>query len=360
MFIQEEIQLKTLITMSTPALAKWFTVVQTEQDVRDALSFCKKQDCGYVILGQGSNTVLTQNIDQLVIANRIGGAGQITDLFASDAIQLVAQTQNTVDLKIAAGVNWHQLVEQSLQQGYSGLEQLALIPGLVGAAPIQNIGAYGVELKDVLVSVQAIEVDTGKTVELTNAECEFAYRESVFKRRPNTFFISYVTLRLNKQLQQYEVDQLYPALQAAFSGLAQEQVDSSQVFATVCEVRASKLPDPQVIPNAGSFFKNPIVSAEQKETILSRYSDLVYFPHGESDSDGEKYKLAAGWLIEKVGLKGRYQSNGIGCYEKQALVIVNPQQQSGEQVLAYAKQVTEKVQQTFGVELEIEPRVYLN
>jgi len=354
MFIQENIQLQNLNTMATSSIASWFTVVQNTQDVREALEFCQKQGCEFLVIGEGSNTLFTKDIDKLIIANRIGGAGQIEDLFSSDAIQVISETDETIDLEVGAGVNWHQLVEQSVEQGLSGLEQLALIPGLVGAAPIQNIGAYGSEVKHVLLSVQAMNVETCVLEELSNEECQFEYRDSLFKQNPNDYIITSLHIRLNKQPKEYSLDELYPALQNELQD--NKNIDSSAVFEAVCKVRESKLPNPQEIPNTGSFFKNPVVSEDKHVALKQAFKNVISYP--SSTLNGSEYKLAAGWLIEQAGFRGEYAESGIGCYEKQALVVVNPQKKLGKEVLEHASLVQEKVSALFGVDLEIEPRVY--
>lgn len=358
MHIQENIQLRSLNTMATPAIAKWFAVAQTEEDILFAVDFCKEKQCQLLVLGEGSNTVFINNLNVLVLANRIGGAGQIRNLFSSDAIEFVSETTSSVDFLIGAGVKWHQVVEQSLQNGYSGLEQMALIPGLVGAAPIQNIGAYGSELKDVLQNVHAIDTRTGEMLEFSNRQCEFAYRDSLFKQKPGQYIITKVQLRFSKHEVIYKLDQLYPALRKAVKkkiaekSITDQTVNSQAIFDAVCAVRESKLPNPKEMPNAGSFFKNPIISQEMMSGLLKAFPAVVHYPVDEG------FKLAAGWLIEQAGLKGVFCENGVACYDKQALVIVNPKMSSGQQVIKFAALVQQKIVEKFGVELEIEPRLY--
>ncbi len=353
MQIQQNIQLQKLNTMATPAYAKWFAVVQQDQDILAALDFCEQQQCDYLVLGEGSNSLFISDLDVLVIANRIGGAGQIADLFAdvnNQAINRINDTQDYSDFQIGAGVNWHQLVEQSLQYGYYGLEHMALIPGLVGAAPIQNIGAYGCEVKDLLVSVRAFDTKQKKFIELDHSECQFAYRDSLFKHNPERYIITYVTLRLQKHSQEFSLDSMYPALQDVLS--KHQTINQFDIFQAVCEVRQSKLPSPKDIPNSGSFFKNPIVSTQQKVDLQKQFPELVSY------SVPEGAKLAAGWLIEQAGLKGFFAENGVGCYEKQALVVVNPDKAEGQAVLDFSKYVQTTIYEKFGVMLEIEPRLY--
>ncbi len=339
--------------MATPAYAKWFAVVQKDQDILDALDFCQQQQCDYLVIGEGSNSLFISDIDSLVVANRIGGAGQIIDLFEnldSPAVKRIQDTPVYSDFQIGAGVNWHQLVKQSLQHGYFGLEHLALIPGLVGAAPIQNIGAYGSEVKDVLVSVRAFDTKQKTFVVLEHSECQFAYRDSLFKQQPERYIITHVTLRLQKQPQQFSLDSMYPALRDALGHL--QVINQQDIFKAVCEVRQSKLPSPTDIPNSGSFFKNPVVPNQQKTDLEKQFPELVSYAVPEGA------KLAAGWLIEHAGLKGFFAESGVGCYEKQALVVVNPSKAEGRSVLDFSRYVQSVVNEKFGVQLEIEPRLY--
>ena len=350
MQIQNNIQLQNLNTMATPAVAKWFAVAQTEADIVSAMEFCQQQACEYLVLGEGSNSLFINDLDLLVIANRIGGAGQIPDIFSSKAIRTIDENEDKISLRVGAGVNWHQLVEQSLQQGFYGLEQLALIPGLVGAAPIQNIGAYGSEIQDVLITVRAYDTEQQAFVELSKQECQFAYRDSVFKQNPNRYIITAVDLRLAKQVAEYTLESVYAGLRPELQD--KKTITAKAVFNAVCKTRKAKLPDPKVIPNAGSFFKNPVVTKEQEQALKKQFPDLVSYPVEEG------IKLAAGWLIEQAGLKGFSQDNGVGCYEKQALVLINPNKASGQSVLDFSEEVKQVAMNKFCVDLEVEPRLY--
>jgi len=338
--------------MATPAVAKWFVVLQEESEIPSVIEFCEQQSCDFLVLGEGSNSVFLSDIDLLVIANRIGGAGTMPDLFECDAMRLLEETDDYCDFAIGAGVNWHQLVEQSLNSGYFGLERLALIPGLVGAAPIQNIGAYGSELSEFLQTVRAYDVKKKSFVNLVKSDCQFSYRDSIFKQQAGRYIITEVTLRLQKKQPTYQVELLYPALAKRFSDSNVEEVSAQEVFASVCDVRRSKLPSPKRIPNSGSFFKNPVVSNQQFESIKKDYPEIVSFPVAEG------VKLAAGWLIDQLGFKGHLNESGIGCYEKQALVITNQNKQPGKEVFNFTIFLQMQVQRHFGVTMEIEPRLY--
>ena len=351
--IQENIQLQNLNTMATPSIAKWFMVAQTEDDIVAAMEFCQQQSCDYLVLGEGSNSLFLNDLDIFVIANRIGGAGQISDVFSSKAISTLAENDSTIDLRIGAGVNWHQLVKQSLEHEYYGLEQLALIPGLVGAAPIQNIGAYGSELQDVLINVRAFDVEKKQFIELTKQDCQFAYRDSLFKQKPKRYIITAVDLRLTKKIPTYSFDSVYAGLKPELAECQKCQtITPHDVFDAVCKTRTAKLPDPKIIPNAGSFFKNPVVSKEKEQALKIEFPNLVSY----SVENG--IKLAAGWLIEQTGFKGKSQENGVGCYEKQALVLINPEKTIGQSVYDFSEKVKQSVNTKFGVELEVEPRIY--
>ena len=350
MQVQENIQLQNLNTMATPSITKWFMVAQTEADIVTAMEFCQQRNCDYLVLGEGSNSLFLNDLNMLVIANRIGGAGQISEVFSSKAVKTLSEDISGIDLRIGAGVNWHQLVEQSLQQGFYGLEQLALIPGLVGAAPIQNIGAYGSELQDVLSNVRAFDTEIKEFVELNKQDCQFAYRDSIFKQNPKRYIITAVDLRLTKQALVYSLDSVYTGLKSELTEC--QTITSQDIFNAVCKTRTAKLPDPKIVPNAGSFFKNPVVSKEKEQALKKEFPNLVSY------SIDNGVKLAAGWLIEQAGFKGKIQADGVSCYERQALVLVNPKKVQGSAVVAFSQKVKVAVSNKFGVELEIEPRIF--
>ncbi|RBP53241.1 UDP-N-acetylmuramate dehydrogenase [Arenicella xantha] len=326
-------ELQTYNSLAVPAQATHLAAVGSLAELKQALVFAGEHQLPILVLGEGSNTVLSKDFSGLVILNRLRG------------IDVVSDMEEFVELVVAAGENWHTLVAYTVEHGWSGLENLALIPGLVGAAPIQNIGAYGVEVKDTIVAVECLDRATGEPVSLTNDECEFAYRDSIFKRSLNDkLVITAVRFRLSKNT---ACNLSYPAL-AAEVGEAKSPLD---VFKAVCDIRARKLPSPKQTPNVGSFFKNPVVSAEQHKKLRDEFPELVSFA-----VDGS-YKLAAAWLIDKAGWKQK-AVNGVQVHQKQALVICNPQRRSGSAILNYAKQIQADILSKFGVELEIEPRIY--
>lgn len=290
-----------------------------------------------MVLGGGSNVVLAPSLTGLLIKVQTKG------------IRLLEQTAQEHVVEAQAGEVWHDFVAHCLAQGWAGLENLALIPGTVGAAPVQNIGAYGVELDQRFHSLLAWDLHAGRQVEMGAADCRFAYRDSVFKRDvPGRWLIVAVRLRLPRQWQPVLA---YPDLQRLFAQ-QQSEVQARQVFDAVCEIRRSKLPDPAVLGNAGSFFKNPVVDAAGYEALRTEHPGLVAY----AQPDG-RYKLAAGWLIEQAGWKGR-RMGPVGMHERQALVLVNHGGATADDVLALAGQVTSSISQRFGVLLEQEPVVF--
>ena len=331
--IQHNISLQAYNSMAIAAQAKALASVATIEELSQALSYARDKQLSALVLGEGSNTIFRDDYPGLIILNRIKG------------IERIDQNHNSVTVRAAAGENWHEFVDYTIKQGWYGLENLALIPGLVGAAPMQNIGAYGVELKDRLLSVDYLEVETGNVVTLQNKDCQFGYRESCFKHELlGKAVILSVTFVLSKVS---EVELSYPALAQRFG----QTPTPEQVFEEVVKIRQSKLPMPETIPNAGSFFKNPVVDEPHYEKLKKQYPDLVAFKTEQG------VKLAAGWLIDRAGWKQR-EHNGVKVHDKQALVIVNPLKRSGEVVLEFADQIQNDIKKRFDVLLEIEPRTY--
>lgn len=316
--------------------ARFAVHVRSEADLLAALADPRAQDLPLVVLGGGSNVVLTQDLDALVLLMEIPGYA----VASADAAHLVTA---------GAGENWHALVCRTIADGLPGLENLALIPGTAGAAPIQNIGAYGVELRERFDSLRALDRHSGEFVHLTLEQCQFAYRDSLFKREGrDRYIITAVTLRLPLPWQ--------PVL--GYAELARELAQDAAVHSTadrirdaVIAIRARKLPDPAQVGNAGSFFKNPVVGAEQRDALLVRYPNLV--SHAQPDGS---YKLAAGWLIDQCGFKG-VSDGPVGVYGKQALVLVHHGGGTGQALLALAHRIADAVQARFGVRIEPEPVV---
>jgi len=285
------------------------------------------------VLGGGSNLLLSGDLDALVIKVELMGKS------------LIAEDDEAWLVRAAAGENWHDFVMWTLESGWGGLENLALIPGTVGAAPVQNIGAYGAEAGDYLDSLRAIDLDSGQTRVFSRAECDFAYRDSIFKHAPERWLICEVTFRLPKRHRPHTA---YGEIEKELAALG-GSVTPAKVAQAVIQVRMRKLPDPAVLGNAGSFFKNPIVPAAQRDALLAAHPTLVSY----AQADG-RYKLAAGWLIEKAGWKGK-RLGAVGMYEQQALVMVNHGGATGAEVHALMAAVQEAVLAQFSVTLEAEP-----
>jgi UDP-N-acetylmuramate dehydrogenase len=331
-----QFNLQKFNTLAVPAVADFFVSVSTEAELWDALKFARERNLPMLLLGGGSNIVLQHNFPGLVVHIRLMGK------------ELIGEDNDFYYVRAAAGENWHELVEYCLDNHYWGLENLSLIPGSVGAAPIQNIGAYGVELKDVISELTALDIKSGLSVTFPKDACQFGYRDSIFKQALlDKYVITSVTLQLRKQPR---LILEYPALKQALAN-CDHPVTPADVSEIVCNIRRSKLPDPQKIPNVGSFFKNPIVSERKLAELKDAFPDLVFYPAG----DGE-FKLAAGWLIEKAGWKG---FEGEACvHSSQALVLTNPHHRPGTDVLALAERIRQSVAKLFGVGLEQEPRNY--
>ncbi len=332
--IQVDVPLQQYNTLAIPAKAAFLSRCTNLNQIRQCLSFAADKDLAPIVLGEGSNTVFAKDVDGLVILNRLTG------------IEVLKETEQSVVIKVAAGENWHDFVKYALEQSWFGLENLALIPGLVGAAPIQNIGAYGVEVKDAIESVEFIDIASLESRKLNQSECEFAYRDSIFKKDlRDCCIITSVTFRLTKLA---DSNISYPAL----ANSVPQSASPLDVFEAVCEIRSSKLPMPDDLPNAGSFFKNPIVSASQHLELIERFSDLVSYP-----ISGGGAKLAAGWMIDQRGWKSK-SVQGVYMHREQALVLINPNMKSGQSVLHLAGEIQADIKCHFGVTLEIEPRVY--
>ena len=328
----KQADLQSLNTLAIPARAQFLQYVENLEELHAALDFARRQRLKTLVLGEGSNIVLSGDYSGLVICQRIKG------------IEEIDRHGDQILIRVAAGENWHQFVEYCLEQGWYGLENLALIPGLVGAAPIQNIGAYGVELKDIFSSLEYIDIQTGESHRLQNHECQFAYRHSIFKGfLKDRVVITHLTVKLSTKA---KVVLEYSAL----SELVGNKATPIDVFQAVCELRKAKLPDPANVPNAGSFFKNPVVDHRQLEKIKAKYPNVVSFPFEGS------FKLAAAWLIEHRGWKDRCHA-GVQIHKNQALVIINPESASGDEVLNFAQQIQRDIHSNFDVSLEIEPVV---
>ena len=350
MLVENQVSLQPFNTFGIQARAHTFIRISDVADVlalhREHPTWLRSQP---LVLGGGSNLVLTGDVAQAVLKVEIMGR------------ELVGETPHHWVVQAGAGENWHSFVDWSLAQGWPGLENLALVPGTVGASPVQNIGAYGVELQDRFHSLDAVDLLTGQLFSLDAAQCGFGYRDSVFKHAPGNVrhlglagraLITHVRFALPKKWMP-ELSYVDLARKAEETGTAHPS--ARQVFDWVCDIRRAKLPDPAVVGNAGSFFKNPTVSAEQCADIIARDPKVVHYPM----PDGS-VKLAAGWLIDACGWKGKAVGNA-AVYDKQALVLVNKggpaNPATGGEVMTLAKVIQTSVYERFGLRLEIEPVV---
>lgn len=325
-------------TLALEAYSLALLEINNDAELLEALAGARSNNTPVVVLGEGSNVVLAGNLQCLVLVQ------------CSHGIEILEDHEEFVLLRVAAGENWHSFVRWSLQQGYYGLENLALIPGTVGAAPIQNIGAYGVELERFIDAVHGRVIDSSELISLTNEECQFAYRDSIFKHElRDRLVITQVDFKLSKKAM---LELQYPALANALGSKAAEILTPQDVFDAVVQIRQSKLPDPVVTPNAGSFFKNPLIDAKQAELLKNKFPDLPVYPQ----SDG-MVKIAAAWLIDYCGWKG-YRENGVGVHPEHALVLVNSSATSGLVLLNLAEKIAVSVKNSFAIDLEIEPRTY--
>jgi len=333
--ILPDVSLKPFNSLALPGVAAFFCRATSIDALRQGLEFARARSLPVTVLGGGSNIVVSGDVPGLVIA------------LATAGIDVVSEDDDEVVVRVAAGENWHGLVAYSLEQGWCGLENLALIPGSVGAAPIQNIGAYGVELDRVLVLVEVMDVTSGDVRAMSKADCQLAYRDSIFKHSlKGQVIITAVTLKLSKAPQ---LNISYPELKQALSGIGRPT--PRDVFAKVCALRQAKLPDPAVIHNAGSFFKNPVLAPNEAAVLMARHPDIPRYPQ----ADGA-IKFPAAWLIDRAGWKGRREDQ-VGVHHNQALVLVHFGGGCGDQLLDFAHRIADDVRAKFGVDLEMEPVV---
>ncbi|MDD3789553.1 MAG: UDP-N-acetylmuramate dehydrogenase [Petrimonas sp.] len=332
MNIKHNIQLQPYNSFRTKAVAKLFCEPETEAELSEILQ--TYADEPKLILGGGYNLFFTKDFDGLVIKPAMRG------------IKKLSENDDSVEMEVGAAENWDDFVSYCVSHGYSGVENLSLIPGTVGAAPIQNIGAYGTEVKDVIVSVRAVEMASGESLEFSNAACEFEYRNSIFKRMRH-YVITSVVFRLSKSF----------AYKEKYVDVGRELKDLShptlrQVRDAIIRIRTRKLPDATLLPNAGSFFKNPVLTKEEKERLLAKLPDAPVYNVGEND-----FKTSAAYLIEKAGYKGKRKGD-VGIYEHHALIIVNHGTENGREIADFMREVQNTVFRQFGVMLEPEVWVF--
>jgi UDP-N-acetylmuramate dehydrogenase len=334
--IRKNVDLQSFNSFHVPAHAAQLIAITSEemlQQLFDQQLLPKER----LVLGGGSNILFTQDVDCLVLKMELKG------------LSFVPQSDGTVHLMAAAGEVWNDVVQYSVQQDLSGIENLALIPGTAGAAPVQNIGAYGVELMDVFVECRAFDTLEGKYVTLQHADCGFAYRESIFKSsQKNRYIITQITLRLQ---QEFQPNISYQALADALQQQGILTPTLAQMAETVASIRTFKLPDPSEVGNAGSFFKNPVVRAEVHQNLLQKYPHMPSFPQAQGN-----YKIPAGWLIEQAGWKG-HRDGDCGTWKNQALVLVNHGKATGQELFIYSEKIISDVQKKFGIKLEREVNI---
>lgn len=334
---QEQVSLKPYNTFGIDVKARYFGQARNDLHVREALSQAQRLALPVLVIGGGSNLLLTRDIDALVLH------------MASQGRRVLSDDGEHVVVEAEAGEPWHPFVQWTLAQGFCGLENLSLIPGTVGAAPMQNVGAYGVEIKDVFVGLTALDRETGELRDFALADCAFGYRDSVFKRNPGRWLILRVRFALSRTLHAH-LD--YGPVRQRLAEQGVTEPTAQAISDAICSIRREKLPDPAELGNAGSFFKNPVVSAECVARIRAQYPGVVAYPQ----ADGQ-VKLAAGWLIEQAGWKG-YRAGDAGVHRLQSLVLVNHGQASGAQMHALARRIQADILERFGVELEMEPNLY--
>ena len=349
----ENASLRAYNSFQLESRAQWLQHIDSQASLLSALQWAKAQYLPVTVLGQGSNSILQAVLPGLTLINRIAGR------------EVVSETSERAVVKIGAGEDWHETVLWCHEQGFYGLENLALIPGSVGAAPVQNIGAYGVELSELLVCVQVIDRHSGESMVLSNADCEFSYRDSLFKRpEGRNFIITAIELELSRAC---EPRVTYPVLKAYLGRQLGERLETLEggpknnrslpqashrdVLDAVIEIRRSKLPDPAQIPNVGSFFKNPVLPIAKVEALQIEHPQMPVF-----EVDGTHSKVPAGWLIDSLGWRGR-DLEGVGVHEQHALVLVNRGAVSATAVMTLAEEIQRSVRDRFGVDLVMEPSV---
>jgi UDP-N-acetylmuramate dehydrogenase len=326
--------LKHLNTFGFDVWAENYLAIEQPEELLTLFQEGDFQKQPWAILGGGSNITFTQNFKGLLLHNRIKGK------------RVVSQSNETIVVEFGGGENWHDSVLYTLENGWGGLENLSLIPGTVGASPIQNIGAYGVEIKDCFYSLTAFHIPTGEFHTINKEDCAFGYRDSVFKReKKGQYFITSVRFTLSTQP---VIKTQYGDIQATLDGWGISQPDIRDISKAVIHIRQSKLPNPAEIGNCGSFFKNPVVDSRIIPALQEKYPDLKTFPAGEGLT-----KVPAGWLIEKGGWKG-FKRGAIGVHAKQALVLVNYGGGTGAEIIALAKEIQADILQKFGISLEME------
>jgi len=334
--LQENISLKQFTTFGIETKAKHFATFKSVEELIAILKTANTEDL--LILGGGSNMLFTKDYEGLVLKNEIMGIDQISE------------DDQHIFVKFGAGEVWHNSVLACIDNGWAGVENLSLIPGTMGAAPLQNIGAYGVELKDVFQELEALHIQERKIHCFNNFECQFGYRESIFKKEEKgNYIITSVTLKLNKNP---ELNTSYGAIERELEVMGIKELSIKAISDAVIRIRESKLPNPDEIGNAGSFFKNPVISANQYEQLKIKHPNISSYP-----LDDGTVKIAAGWLIDQAGWKGKTYDN-YGVHKNQALVLVNYGDAQGRDIFKLSENIISDIKSKFGIQLEREVNVY--
>lgn len=337
MKIARNTSLKAYNTFGIDVTASRFISVTSLEDLKEVLSKNYSEDL--FILGGGSNMLLTKDIEATVLHVNLKGK------------EILSQTEDEVLVKINAGENWHETVLFTLENNWGGLENLSLIPGNTGTAPIQNIGAYGVELKDSFVSCEAIDIQTLEMVTFDREACKFGYRDSIFKSEvKDKYIITSITFRLTRR--NHSLHTGYGTIEEALTEMGIDSPTIRDVSAAVIKIRKQKLPDPKILGNSGSFFKNPVVSTEDLAKIKTNYPEIPFYIISE-----DEVKIPAGWLIDKAGLKG-FREGDAGVHQHQALVLVNYGSATGKDILNLAESIQNKIKSQFGIELQPEVNIF--
>lgn len=334
--VQQDVSLKPFNTLGVEVKARWFAEARNDAEVLEALAEAQRLRVPLQVIGGGSNLLLTRDLEALVLR------------MLSKGVRVLGEQDGRLLIEAEAGELWHPFVLWTLEQGLQGLENLSLIPGTVGAAPMQNVGAYGVEIKDRFAGLTALNRKTGKLQEFQLDDCQFDYRDSLFKRDPDRWLILRVRFALERAA---ELQLDYGPVRQRLTEMGITNPSAADVSSAICSIRREKLPDPAQLGNAGSFFKNPLVTPKLADQLRQQYPDLVAYP-----AAGGQVKLAAGWLIEKAGWKG-FREGDAGVHRFQALVLVNYGEASGQEILTLARRIQADILARFSVALEMEPNL---